>query len=446
MKVQGLQVEMVEPGSIAAELELEPGDRVMEINGEPVRDIIDYRFLESDEEIIVKVCKPDGEEWLVEVGKDFDESLGLFFGENACGQTVRCANKCVFCFVEQMPPGLRESLYVKDDDYRLSFLSGNFITLTNLKDGDFKRIARQRLSPLYISVHATHPPLREELMGNRRAGQILEQMRYLAGAGIEMHTQAVLCPGLNDGNELTRTYGDLVGLWPAVRSMAVVPVGLTRHREGCCPLQTFTCDGAAAVLRFVHKMQEECLARLGDPFVFASDEFYFLAGQDVPPAERYDDFPQTENGVGLTRLFLDEWRAAEGTLPSSAPRKIKAAVVTGTLAAPLLGPVVERLNAVSGLDVELMVIKNHFFGEQVTVAGLITGGDIAAQAATGGRKDLIIVPAVMLKKDEAVFLDGVTLSALPARLRADVALVDGPGEMADLLLSGPQKTTTYCPF
>lgn len=446
MKEQGLQVVMVEPDSIAAELELEPGDRVVAINGEPVRDIIDYRFLESDEAITVKVRKPGGEEWSVEVEKDFDESMGLFFGENACGRTVRCANKCVFCFVEQMPPGLRESLYVRDDDYRLSFLSGNFITLTNLSDSDFKRIARQRLSPLYISVHATNPPLREQLMGNRRAGQILAQMRYLAGAGIELHTQAVLCPGLNDGNELARTYGDLVGLWPAVCSLAVVPVGLTRHRDGCCPLQTFTRTGAAAVLGFVHKMQEECLARIGYPFIFAADEFYFLAGQDVPPAERYADFPQTENGVGLTRLFLDEWRAVEEGLPPSAPREIKATVVTGVLAAPVLGRVVERLNAVAGLDLELLVIKNRFFGEQVTVAGLVTGGDITAQAVASDRRDLIIVPSVMLKKDEAVFLDGASLSGMSAGLRADLAVVDGTREMVELLISGPQKTTIYCPF
>ncbi|MCL6638616.1 MAG: DUF512 domain-containing protein [Firmicutes bacterium] len=443
MKNKGLIIATVEPGSIAAELELRPGDRVVEMNGRPVRDMIDYRFLESDEELTIRVEKAGGEEWLIDLEKDFDEGLGLDFGENACGRTIRCSNKCVFCFVDQMPPGLRKTLYVKDDDYRLSFLSGNFITLTNIKEDDFRRIAQQRLSPLYISVHATSPALREKLLGNKRAGQIKKQLQRLAGAGIEMHTQAVLCPGFNDGPELARTFADLAGLWPAVRSLAVVPVGLTRFREHCYALKPFVREGARAVLRFVREKQEQCLARFGYPFIFASDEFYFLAGEDIPPSPVYADYPQVENGVGITRLFLDQWRETGSRLPPAAPRPVEAAVVTGTLAAPVLGPVVDRLCGVAGLDVELLVVKNRFFGEQVTVAGLVAGGDIAEQAGAGRHRRLIILPSVMLKKDEAVFLDDMTLPGLAERLKTNIAVVDGPGQLVQTLLQGPEKAALF---
>ncbi|MCL6635142.1 MAG: DUF512 domain-containing protein [Peptococcaceae bacterium] len=434
MKNRGLAVFQVEPGSIAEELGLEPGDRIVSVNGEPVRDIIDYRFLETEESLTVEVKKAGGEEWVLDIEKDFDQGLGLDFGPEGFGRTIRCRNKCVFCFVDQMPPGLRKTLYIKDDDYRLSFWSGNFITLTNLGDGELHRIAAQRLSPLYISVHTTNGALREKMLGNSRAGLIMEQLRYLAGAGIEMHTQAVLCPGLNDGEELARTADDLAGLWPAVRSLAVVPVGLTRFRQGLYPLRAFGPDEARRLLRWAGARQEEFLRGLGYPFLFASDEFYLLCGEPVPPAERYADFPQTENGVGLVRLFLDEWEEVRGGLPRQvAP--MKATLATGVLAEALLRPVAARLNGIKGLAVTLKVIENRFFGSQVTVAGLITGGDLLAQIRPGEAGDLLVLPSVTLKEEEAVFLDGLTVQDLSRRLETKVAVADGPRQLLEVLLA-----------
>lgn len=444
MKSKGLEIFAVEPESIAAELDLGPGDRVLEINGAPVRDIIDYRFLESDDSISVRVIKAGGEEWIIDVEKDFDESLGLNFGGNACGRTIRCANKCLFCFVDQMPSGLRDTLYVKDDDYRLSFLNGNFITLTNLGGAELSRISGQRLSPLYISVHTTNPRLREKMLGSKSAGRIMEQLGRLAGAGIEMHTQAVLCPGLNDRSELAGTFTDLAGLWPAVRSLAVVPVGLTGHREKCDPVRSFKGAEALDVVTFVRQKQEECLGRFGYPFIFASDEFYLLAGVELPPAEGYADYPQIENGVGLTRLFLEEWQAVERDLPEAAGRPVEAVAVTGELAGPVLAKVVRRLNTVAGVRLETAVVKNNFFGGQVTVAGLITGSDIVSELSDA-RGKLVILPLTMLKRDEPLLLDGMTLGELAGRLGTGVAVVEGPRELAEVLLRGPEKASIFQP-
>lgn len=442
MKHQGLAVFRVEPGSIAEELGLEPGDRVMAVNGEPVRDLIDFRFLETDESLSMDVRKVDGEEWVLDVEKDYDQGLGLEFGEEGFGRTARCSNKCVFCFVDQMPPGMRRTLYVKDDDYRLSFWSGNFITLTNLGDDELRRIASQRLSPLYVSVHTTNPELRERMLGNRRAGLILEQLRYLAEAGIEMHTQVVLCPGLNDGKELERTAADLAGLWPAVSSLAVVPVGLTRFRQGCYPLRVFTPEEARRLVHWVGLKQEEYLSDLEYPFIFASDEFYLLSGEPIPPAERYADFPQTENGVGLTRLFMDEWEEVEGGLPREIS-PLKVTFATGLLGEKVLRPVAARLNEIKGLKVAIKAVKNHFFGEQVTVTGLVTGGDLIDQSDPGETGDLLVLPAVMLKKDNTVFLDDLTLKDLATDLKIRVAVVEGPRQLVDVLLGGPEKASRF---
>lgn len=442
MKQQGLAVFQVEPESIAGELGLEPGDRVMAVNGEPVWDLIDFRFFETEENLSIDVKKGDGEVWVLDVEKDYDQGLGLDFGDAGFGRTARCSNKCLFCFVEQMPPGMRKTLYVKDDDYRLSFWSGNFITLTNLHEDELRRIARQRLSPLYISVHTTNPKLRERMLGNRRAGLIMEQLQYLAAAGIEMHTQVVLCPGLNDGKELERTVTDLAGLWPAVSSMAVVPVGLTRFRQDCYPLRAFTRDEARRLVHWVGLKQEEFLSDLEYPFVFASDEFYLLSGEPVPPLKRYADFPQTENGVGLTRLFMDEWEEVKDGLPQElSPLKITLA--TGLLGEKVLQPVSARLNEINGLKVSIKAVQNHFFGEQVTVAGLLTGGDLIDQFAPGEIGDLLVLPAVMLKKDDAVFLDDLSLEDLAVRLKTRIAVVQGPWQLVEVLRSGPEKAEIF---
>ncbi len=442
MKNRGLKVCLVKPESIAAELGLEPGDWIVSINGEPLKDLIDFRFWESEEILSIDVKKAGGAAWILDVEKDYDQCLGIEFGQGSFGRTRNCSNKCVFCFVDQMPAGLRKTLYVRDDDYRLSFWSGNFITLTNLKDSELRRIARQRLSPVYISVHTTNPELRSEMLGSRKAGLIMEQLGYLAEAGIEMHTQVVLCPGLNSGVELERTVADLSGLWPAVSSLAVVPVGLTRYRQELFQLRGVTSNEARELVRWVSARQEEYMRHFDDPLVFASDEFYLLAGEPVPPADRYGSFPQLENGVGLTRLFLDEWAKVQESLPGEVTAK-KVTLLTGALGEKVLSPVVAGLNKIKGLSVSLQVIENYFFGQQVTVAGLVTGKDILKQVAPGAAGDLLVLPAVMLKKEDLVFLDDISLAELASRLKVSIAAVEGPRQLVEVLTGAPEKADVF---
>lgn len=427
---EGLVVQAVRPGSIAAEFELAPGDRVVAINDVALEDLIDYRFYSTDERLNVLVAKKDGEQWLLEIDKEYDEDLGLSFAA-PFPKMNRCRNRCLFCFVDQMRPGLRSSLYIKDDDYRLSFLEGNFITLTNVGERDLRRIANQRLSPLYVSVHTTNPALRRRLMGHRRAGGIMGQLGFLKAAGVEVHTQLVLCPGLNDGGELSRTVKDLATLWPSVRSVGVVPVGRTRYRDGLHPLQGFTASGARAVVATVTAWQGHYRERFGKSFVYAADEFYLFAGLGVPSAEAYDDFPQLENGIGLVRLFLDEWSAVEPGLPDRVPPR-RVTVVSGRLAAAFFGPLVERLNRVDGLEVRLALIDNEFLGPTVTVSGLLSGGDIAEQLAGGPPADLVVVPGSALKDGHA-FLDDMTTTELGRLLGAPVVGASGPLELVRLI-------------
>ncbi|MBM7854634.1 putative radical SAM enzyme (TIGR03279 family) [Desulfohalotomaculum tongense] len=435
MPINGLTVTGIVPGSIGDELGIEPGDKIIEINGQLVRDIIDYRFLTSDEELVVKLINSDGEEWLMEIEKDFDEDLGLDFGTETLGRIKRCQNKCLFCFVDQMAPGMRKSLYVKDDDYRHSFLHGNFVTLTNVREEELQRIINQRLSPLYISVHTTNPQLRRKMMSNPRAANIMYQLETLAEAGIEMHTQVVLCPEINDGEELSRTVHDLVDLYPQVRSLAVVPVGLTKYREGLAGLRRFTPKEAGKIVQQIENWQDNFIARFNYPFVFASDEFYIMSGRPIPPDERYADYPQIENGIGLTRIFLDQWAEAEQKLPQEISPPKKVALVTGSLAYTIIEPVVKRLNKIKGLKVNLYKISNRFFGESVTVAGLITGSDLLQQLPGKDLGDKIIIPAVMLKDQEGdVFLDDITLDELSNKLGVPIQPVNDPLELVETLV------------
>lgn len=442
MKCSGLKIFMVVTGSIAEEMGLEKGDRLTAINGAPVRDLIDFRYLEAEEILHVDITKAGGEEWVLEIEKDIDQDLGLDFGAGGFGRTIRCINKCVFCFVDQMPPGMRRTLYVKDDDYRHSFWNGNFITLTNLSKNKLKRIAMQRLSPLYISVHTTNPLLREKMLGSARAGLIMEQLRFLAEAGIEMHTQVVLCPGLNDAEQLDRTAADLSSLWPSVRSLAIVPPGLTRFRDSLYPLDVYNGEKARELIRWVHARQKAFINKLGHPFIFASDEFYLLAGMAIPVAESYDGFPQIENGVGLTRIFLDEWAEVEGSLPKEIAKQ-KFVLVTGVLGEKIIKPVAERLNKIAGLQVLVKTVENNFFGKQVTATGLVTGHDILNQVLPGEAGDLLVLPSVMLKKDEPVFLDNLSLAELAESIKAKVAVVAGPSQLVDVLNSGPQAAKIF---
>jgi len=432
-------IEEVVSGGIADQLGVEPGDRLKSINGELVGDILDYRFLTCAEIISVLLKKESGEEWILDIEKDYEEDLGICFKQEGLGRIKRCQNNCIFCFLAQMPKGMRKTLYFNDDDYRLSFLHGNFITLTNLSKRDLERIVKLRLFPLYISVHTTNASLRNKMLNNPRSGKIMEQLAILAQGGIGMHTQAVVCPGINDGPELQKTINDLYSLWPAVNSLAVVPAGLTRYREGLFPLKGFTREKARDVLALVEESQKWCLKQGGYPFVFAGDEFYLAAGREFPGALRYGGFPQTENGVGIARLFMDEWAKISKKLPEEPPAPISATIVTGVAGRKLLIPVIDRLNRVKRLKVDLRVIENSFFGEKVTVAGLLTPDDVYRTLKDTELGDVVVIPSIMLKKDEPVFLDGSRLKDLAEKLKANVVLADGPRGIVEVIFSDKKK-------
>jgi len=399
-------ISRVYPGSIASELGLVPGDRLLKVNGQPVQDIIDLSFALADETVELVIERSSGRIETFEIEKDYDENLGIEFESAVFDNVRRCANNCIFCFVDQMPPGMRESLYVKDDDYRLSFLYGNFITLTNFGPADLKRVRHLHLSPLYVSVHTTDSQLRAKMLGNPRAGKILEQLRELIAADIELHTQVVLCPNINDGEFLNKTIADLYALGPQVLSVAVVPVGLTRFREGRFPLTGFSPAGAAEVIGLVDKWQKRCRAERGTSFVYLADEFYLAAGVEIPAYEFYDDFPQLENGVGLVRSFLAEWESRPVSSAGYAePKYID--VVCGVSAAKILHPLFDKLS-IPNLHIRLVPVENKFFGSTVTVTGLLTGQDILATLRSlPGPRTGIIIPGVALRKGETVFLDDI---------------------------------------
>ncbi|MBR5116550.1 MAG: DUF512 domain-containing protein, partial [Lachnospiraceae bacterium] len=335
MKTQGHKISAVEPESIAAELGLEPGDVLLSIDGREVKDVFDYRFFTKNEELVLLVRKQDGEEWELEIEKDEDEDLGIEFESGLMDNYRSCSNNCIFCFIDQNPPGMRETLYFKDDDARLSFLQGNYVTLTNMREEDIERIIAYRLQPINISVHTTDPELRVKMLRNRFAGQVLDRIRRLYEAGITMNGQIVLCRGINDGEHLTRTIRDLSGFLPFMQSVSVVPVGLTRFREGLYPLEPFSGEDAREVLSIIHREQERCMAEHGTHFIHAGDEWYLLAEQPVPGAESYDGYCQLENGVGMMRLLTDEFTEALREAPGDAGITGKCTIITGTAAAGL---------------------------------------------------------------------------------------------------------------
>ncbi len=432
MEKPGLEVGRVAAGSIAEELGVAPGDVVLSVNSQALSDVLDYNFFAGDRLVSIEIEKGDGNRWEIEIEKDPGQDLGIEFKTTGLEKIARCANKCLFCFVDQMPGGLRNTLYIKDDDYRLSFMQGSFITLTNLSERDFHRIARLRLSPLYVSVHTTNPALRVKMLGNPVAGEIVRQLEYLAGRGIEIHTQAVICPGINDGVELDRTLADLAGLWPRVRSLAVVPVGITGFREGLFPLRQFSPAEAAGITKKVRGWQDAFLKSLDYPFVFAGDEFYLLAGQKIPPRRRYADFPQTENGVGLTRIFLDQWARVGKRLPAGIKNRLSVSIVTGTLARPILEPVAGRLNRIENLRAGVVAIKNSFFGHAVTVAGLLTGSDLIRHREVLKKSDLVILPESMVRRD-CLTLDGMSLESLGTAIGTEVRTASGPADLVRLI-------------
>lgn len=432
MKKKGITVGQVYEGSIAEEVEIEKGDVLLSINGHQVQDVLDYHFYTREETVSLELLRKD-ELWVIDIEKDADEDIGLAFSRTGLEIITPCANKCRFCFVDQMPANMRKSLYIKDDDYRLSFLQGSFITLTNLSEKELLRIAELKLTPLYVSVHTTNPELRRIIMGNRRAGQILSQIEFLTARGIEIHAQAVICPELNDGSELARTVSDLAALWPRVKSLAIVPVGLTGCREGLYPLRNFSPAEASEIVNKIKGWQDGCLKSFNNPFVYASDEFYFIAGKNIPSSSRYADFPQTENGVGLSRLFLDEWARAKKKLPLKMDCPLKITLITGTLGKRLLEPVVDCLNKIENLHAEALEVKNHFFGHTVTVAGLLTGRDIIKISSHYKNSDLVILPSTLLKRDEEILLDGIVPADIAKAAGTNIVLADGPAELVNII-------------
>uniref|UniRef100_A0A831UIX5 DUF512 domain-containing protein n=1 Tax=Geobacter metallireducens TaxID=28232 RepID=A0A831UIX5_GEOME len=425
----GLLIDHVQPDSIAEELEIEAGDRLVAINGQQLRDIIDFTFHAHDEELTLEILKPSGEQWEVEIERAGDEPLGLVF---APPTPTQCGNKCVFCFVHQLPKGLRRPLYVKDEDYRLSFLYGNYVTLSNIGREDLDRIVEQRLSPLYISVHATDPALRERLLGRTDILPILDVMRELAAARIVMHAQIVLCPGINDGSELTRTVRDLAGLHPWVKSLAIVPVGLTKHRRGLPPLEPVTARYAADFLRIWQPEAHRLEIELGAPFLFIADEFFIKAGAPFPPLEAYGDLPQVENGVGMIPLFLDE---AERVLTRARRGKhVTITVVTGESPYRYLAEFLERLSAKTGAAFRPVAVRNRLFGESVTVTGLVAGKDIIEELSGRDLGDAVLIPDVMLKEGEGVFLDDLSVDCLEESLGTRLLVVEAtPQGIVDAL-------------
>lgn len=423
------KIKEVKPGSLAEELELRPGDEILKINGTTIQDIVDLQFALADEQIEIELKRFDGERWQIEVDKDYDEGLGVEWDNPTVDKVHLCHNKCVFCFVDQIPGQMRKTLNVRDDDYRLSFLHGNFVTLTNLKDGELDRIVRLKMSPLNISVHATNPTLRVRMLGNKKSGEILNQIEYLAKHGIEMNTQIVLCPEWNDGEELDRTIRELAEFYPAVRTLSVVPVGLTKHRRGLHKLRGCTPEEARRVVEQVRVWQDELRPRLHSSFVHAADEFYVMSDAAVPPSMYYDDFSQTENGVGVIRTFLDELEEAYSQAPKTIPmHRRKVGIITSMSAQKTIRHAMKRLDAVQGLHYEVLPIVNHFYGNNVSVAGLLTGTDITEQLiGKVAHLDTLLLPDIMLKDDEDLCLDDYLVDDIRRKLHVDVTVVPATG-------------------
>lgn len=444
-------VREVVPESPADLAGIQPGDLLRTINDNPVRDLLDYQFYAAEEELLLGIER-NGRARTVLVAKAPDDEMGIRFGEEPAPFIRICANKCVFCFIKGLPErhqpqrglplGMRESLYIKDDDYRYSFLFGNFITLTNLKEADWRRLEEQRLSPVYVSVHTTNPDLRRKMVDGPRSGEILDQIRRLGDLGITCHTQLVLCPEINDGDELERSISDLAALRPIVESISAVPVGLTKYNnmlktEGLPPMRSFRVDEAEDVMARVERWQRQFAAEPGArgmPFVYLSDEWYYVTKRPFPPARHYGSYAQIENGVGMTRKLLDDWRAARKTLPEALPAPRRVGIVTSAMARPVIERMARDLRRIGNIEVRVMPMENRFFGPIVTVAGLLCGQDVLDQVReqcgdfTGD--DLLLLPRVMLDNAGKRFLDDVTVEDFRAQAPAPVTFARTADEMA----------------
>ncbi len=418
----------VKEGSIGEELEISAGDYLLAVNDEPIEDIFDYQFLIQDTELTITIRTAEGEEWDCEIEKEEEEDLGLVFANSLMDEYRSCHNKCIFCFIDQNPPGMRETIYFKDDDSRLSFLQGNYVTLTNMSDKDVDRIIRFHLAPINISVHTTNPELRCMMLHNRFAGEALEKMHKLYRAEIPMNGQIVLCKGINDGEELEHSLRDLLCLAPHMQSVSVVPAGLTKYREGLYPLEPFTKEDAIEVIKLVREIQDEAYAKHGIHFVQASDEWYLLAEEEVPEEDRYDGYIQLDNGVGKIRLFKEEMKRSLAEWKPEPHEKRKCTVITGK---SFYGTMQEGMKALMEadpmMDVQTVMITNNFFGERITVTGLLTGGDIVEQLKGEDLGEYAILPSVSLKADEPIFLDDSSLDEVQDALQVPIHIVKSYG-------------------
>ena len=432
----------VTPGSIAEELEIEAGDVLVSVNGKEIEDVFDFHYAVNDEYLELLIRKADGEEWELEIEKEYNEDLGIEFENGLMDDYKSCTNKCIFCFIDQMPPGMRETLYFKDDDSRLSFLQGNYVTLTNMKDKDLDRIIQYHMGPINISVQTTNPELRCMMLHNRFAGESLKKIDRLFEAGIPMNGQIVLCKGVNDGDELERSISDLIQYCPCMESVSVVPVGLSKYRDGLYPLEPFTKEDAIQVIDTIEKWQKKCLAEHDLHFIHASDEWYMLAERPLPEEDSYDGYLQLENGVGMMRLLINEFaEAMEDALADPEYKEEvmkvlneefdghhKVSLITGRLAAPFLREMAtDFMKEFPGYEVEVVDIRNDFFGERITVSGLVTAQDLIAQAKDRELGDSIAIPCNMLRSGERVFLDDQTVEDVQNALQVPVIIVKSSG-------------------
>ena len=436
------KIKSVSQGSIGEEVGFEVGDKLLSINNEEVKDIIDYKFLVSDDYLEIEVEKPSGEVWIYEIEKDYDEDLGIDFEDGIMDKAKSCSNKCIFCFIDQLPKGMRNTLYFKDDDSRLSFLQGNFVTLTNMKEEDIDRIIRYKISPINISVHTTNGELRKKMLNNRFAGDVYERMKKLANAKIYMNAQVVMCPSINNGEEFIKTVEDLYKLYPYVENIAAVPIGITKYREGLYPVETYNKEKAILEIENIKKLQEKYIKEIGSPFVRLSDEFYIMAGIDVPEDEFYGGYEQLEDGIGMIRILRRNIKESIKDLNKNLKKSFTFA--TGASAYEEIVRVSQDIMKENkNLKLQVEKITNNFFGETITVSGLITATDIIDQLKDKKLGEYLIIPKNMLRAYEDVFLDDITIKELESKLNIKVLVCDYTGENLIELINSTGEEKNY---
>ena len=437
-------ISKVNRGSIAEELEIEPGDELVAVSGQPVEDIFDYHYLMNEEYVEVLIRKPDGEEWKLEIEKEYEEDLGIEFENGLMDDYRSCCNKCIFCFIDQMPKGMRDTLYFRDDDSRLSFLQGNYVTLTNMSDHDIDRIIQYHLEPMNISFQTMNPELRCKMLNNRFAGDALKKAERFLEAGIHMNGQIVLCKGINDGEELEYSIRELTRYLPYLQSVSVVPVGLTKYREGLYPLEPFTKEDAKKVLETTHSWQKKIYAEYGTHFIHAGDEWYLLAEEPLPEADCYDGYLQLENGVGMLRLLIDEVEE-ELALRTGDDRSHTISVATGLLAYPTIKSLAKQImEKYANVKVLVYPIENKFFGEMITVSGLLTGWDLKSQLKGKEFGERLLLPCNILRSGQDVFLDDITVSELETSLQVGINIVKSSGRAFVEALLLETETIEHC--